>query len=227
MIETIKGNNLIGQLINSDQGIDIDNLSYLAIDQSYILDTDFDERGPIKELTDVFDQYYDITLRQGEWVFDNPFLLTKLIKFRALMYQNVYMNPHNRAKEAFLVKTLKGQKLELEQAIAWKDDDFIYWFKTTYGQEEFFHFFQERHPFRIKGVVHDFDPDNLEKTITELKKQEDETTVVEYLKPPRCATGNSVLHNNKIVWLDQVPEHSKEIEKNQTNNKKSKLYRYI
>ncbi len=210
LVDIIQGKGKIGELLNSKKGLDVDNISYLAMDQVTVCTAPpFDDMEVLRNQKGIFDQYNNIKFIEGKWVFNNPKLLTKLLKFRALMYERVYHNPFNRAKEAFLIKTLKGHHLELDEIMKWEDGDLEEWIKTTFGYHptfrNFFHI--GVHPFREIGREHDLTK------LDQLKKEkENETIAVERLKSPRDALHNFVLHKGKVKLLEEVPELSKDLE---------------
>jgi len=209
IVDTIQGKGKVGKLINSREGIDIDNISYLSIDQLWMgMRSGYDERISLREEQGIFDQYNNLKYLDDEWVFDNPELLTKLIKFRALMYKEVYNNPNHRAKEAFLKRILHKENIEMDTLISWNDGDFINWFRDKFGESKVRNFFYiGREDFVEVGKEYDISK------MEELKKEKETNgTIVEYMKPPRNAVKNLVLHDKKIKQLEDIPELEEEIE---------------
>ena len=208
LIETIKGNTIVGRILNSAKGIDIDNLSYLAIDSVWMCSSKYDDRRNLACEKGIFDQYRNIRYMNGEWVFDNPSLLTKLLKFRALMYERTYHNPVNRAKEAFMARLLKGNNIEPEEALNWTDSDFMAWVKRKLGQKNYENLFWIlKEPFAEIGREYDITK------LDQLKKEmEKEDIIVERLKLPRNATTNLVIYKKKIQQLEEIPEFRDKVE---------------
>lgn len=214
LIDTICGKGRIGKLLNSKEGIDADNLSYLALDQVWMCGSDYsdDSRLKLREQK-IFDQYENIRYINNEWVFDNPNLLVKLLTFRALMYKHTYHHHVHRAKEAFLIRTLKqqcGQNTTMGEMLKWNDELFNRWFETTFGSAKERLFFSIGiEPFIEIG--REYNLSNLEQLRTE-RENEKEGIIVEQLKPPRDATRNLVLHNGEVRLLDDIPEFTEEVE---------------
>ncbi len=219
LVATIRGNSPVGQLLNSKEGLDVDNISYLAIDQTRVSSNNFfsasqretkdrRERRQLQRVPGIFDQYNNIKYVDGKWVFDNPLLLAKLLKFRALMYKTVYHNPMHRSKEAFMTRALKGQELSLSEALKWGDEDFEKWFRTKFGEKLFKDFFWIcRDPFREIGREYDLTK------IDELRKEREKgnirelgSVVVEHLNPPRNALTNFVLFKGKVKLLEEITD---------------------
>jgi|GEM_PF-6542083 len=208
LIAAIQGKGIVGKLINSKEGLDADNLSYLAIDQSWMCSGFNDERKKLCAEKGIFDQYNNLWNIGGEWVFDNPALLTKLLKFRALMYRETYTNVANRAKEAFLIRMLKGQEIGLDEMLKSGDEDFERWFKRIFGHKRAGLFFNiGKEPFAEIGREYD-----LSKLEQLRKEKEKDGVIVEHLKPPRDATKNLVLHKGKVKMLEDIPEFSSDLQ---------------
>jgi HD superfamily phosphohydrolase len=214
LINTINGKGIAGKLLNSKDGIDADNLSYLAIDQQH-LDLGFhsysyheEQLINLKKEKGLFEQYNNIRYIDRKWVFDNPDLLLKLVKFRALMYQNVYHNPLHRSKVAFLSNLLKDSEHNLDELLEWDDWQFVEWFKDRFGERKEQMFFLETfHPFIEIGREYDLTK------LHQLKNNfEKDNTLVEYMKPPRDALENYVLYKNKVRLLTEIPQYSKQTE---------------
>lgn len=214
LIDTICGKGTIGRLLNSKEGIDVDNLSYLALDQVWMCGSvhSDDIRLKLREQK-IFDQYENIRYINNEWVFDNLNLLVKLLTFRTLMYKHTYHNPFNRAKEAFLIRTLKqqcGQNTTMDEMLKWNDELFNRWFETIFGSAKERLFFSiGLEPFIEIG--REYDLSKLEPLRRETDNEKN-GIIVERLKPPRDATRNLVLHNSEVKQLQDIPEFSEEVE---------------
>lgn len=210
LVETIQGKGVIGKLLNSKEGIDVDNLSYLAIDQAWTCTAHpFEDMECIKIREDAFEQYKYIQFSEGEWVFEDIFGLLDLLKFRALMYSRVYTNPFNRAKEAFLIRRLQGEDIPLDELIRWDDDQFDDWFRNKFGWHEFgSFFFISKTPFREIGREY-----NLKKLEQLRKEKEKGNVIVEYLKPPRSAVKNFVMYRNEVRLLNEIPKYAERVKK--------------
>ncbi|MBS3122338.1 hypothetical protein J4434_05655 [Candidatus Woesearchaeota archaeon] len=215
LIDTIQGKGNVGKLLNSKEGIDVDNLSYLALDQVWMCGSihSDDDRLKFREKS-IFDQYNNLRFIDGDWVFDNPQLLVNLLKFRALMYKHTYHHQFNRAKEAFLIRVLREQKAQnitLDKMLKWNDESFNNWFERTFGPAKERLFFSiSIEPFVEIG--REYDLSKLEQLRRETENEE-EGIIVEHLKPPRDAAKNLVLHNGEVKLLGEIPEFSDEIEK--------------
>ncbi len=210
VVAAVQGHGLIGTLINSRRGIDVDNLSYLAIDQSKLVEGRMDEIQQLVDTQGIFDQYNNLRFVDGELAFDDPQLLLKLVKFRALMYANVYQFHENRAKEAFLQRRLNGHHIELDDLLSWGDIQFGVWFHQTFGERDYLDFFSiGGSPF--KEVDREYDLSKLEEIKQGLETQ-DGNVVVARLKPARPAVRNRVIHEGEVVWLDEIPEFREEVE---------------
>ncbi|MBI4453415.1 hypothetical protein HY636_02120 [Candidatus Woesearchaeota archaeon] len=215
LIDTIQGKGNVGKLLNSKEGIDVDNLSYLAIDQVWMCGSihSDDDRLKLRE-KNIFDQYNNLRFIDGEWVFDNPKLLVNLLKFRALMYKHTYHHQFNRAKEAFLIRVLReqlGQNTVIEDMLKWNDETFNQWFNATFGSAKERLFFSIGiEPFVEIG--REYDLSKLEQLRAETENEE-KGIIVEHLKPPRDATKNLVLYNGEVKLLEDIPEFSEEVAK--------------
>src|SRR3989344_8545459 len=209
LIETIQGKGVIGKLLNSKEGIDVDNLSYLAIDQSWACTAPpFEDMDYLKQKR-IFEQYKNIKFIDNEWVFEEPEKLLDLLEFRALMYSRIYMNPFNRAKEAFLIRRLRGEDIPLDEVIRWEDYQFENWFRNKFGEHEFGLFFYiSKNPFREIGREY-----NLTKLEQLRKEKEKGNVVVEYLKAPRNALKNFVLYKNEVRLLNESSEYAERVKK--------------
>ena len=209
LVETIQGKGIIGKLLNSKEGIDADNLSYLAIDQFCTCTAPpFEDMDYLKQKK-IFEQYKNIRFSDGEWVFEDLNGLLDLLKFRALMYSRIYMNPFNRAKEAFLIRRLKGENIPLDEVIRWGDYQFDNWFRNKFGEHEFGLFFYiSKTPFR--EIAREYDLKKLEQL---RKEKEKDNVIVEYLKAPRNALKNLVVYKNEVRLLNEIPEYAERVKK--------------
>lgn len=101
---------ILGPLLNS-KGIDLDRISYLAIDINSILVAGEFRETELKSILDsdphVFEIYNEIRFMDSKPVFENALRAKRFLLLRALMYENCYYNTFNRSKEAFLEKELK------------------------------------------------------------------------------------------------------------------------
>src|SRR3989338_7125752 len=196
--------------VNACQDQDRSNHSYLAIDQSWACTAHpFEDMECIKQREEVFEQYKNIKFSDGEWVCEDLNGLLDLLKFRALMYSRIYMNPFNRAKEAFLIRRLKGEDIPLDEVIRWCDEQFDNWFRNKFGEHEFGLFFYiSKTPFREIGREY-----NLTKLEQLRKEKEKGNVVVEYLKAPRNALKNFVLYKNEVRLLNEIPEYAERVKK--------------
>lgn len=110
VIACIKGvHPRIGRLVNSSHSLDLDRIAHTAYDavRTY-------GRHPfgdiVKHVTHpyLFDIFDDIELADdGAQVFSDPSKVKAFLWTRALMYRDVYRNPLNAAKEAFLKRELQ------------------------------------------------------------------------------------------------------------------------
>lgn len=236
LVATIQGKGPVGKLLNSKQGIDVDNLSYLAVDcmpffvpenirlripavlsQRISLFFAADDPCPdlytLANLPNLFSQYKNLRFIDNKWVFSNPFELALLLKFRALMYQQVYNSPEHRAREAFLTRTLrhykeKGGKVEINDLLKWNDYYFERWFLNTFGHPEFNKFFTGgmNPPFiEIDKIpVNNQNPQQVLDKVRAEREDESKGTIVERLKPPRNAVRNLVLDDGKVRSLGGI-----------------------
>ena len=119
------------------------------------------------------------------------------------------MNPFNRAKEAFLIRRLRGEDIPLDEVIRWEDYQFENWFRNKFGEHEFGLFFYiSKNPFREIGREY-----NLTKLEQLRKEKEKGNVVVEYLKAPRNALKNFVLYKNEVRLLNESSEYAERVKK--------------
>jgi HD superfamily phosphohydrolase len=199
LIAAIGGNGVVGRLINSREGLDVDNLSYLALDQMKLCSDD--KPFAFEKKTRIFDQYNNLKFVDGVWVFDDPELVIELLTFRSLMYEHIYHNPLNRAKEAFFIRTLSGHHVSLDTLLCWMDIDFERWFEANFGQEKANDFFNLARQAFVE-VGREYDLSQLSSLRAELETGD---VIVEHMKPPRDATRNHVLCvDGSVRLLDEV-----------------------
>ena len=231
LVATIQGKTLVGRLLNSREGLDVDNLSYLAIDQSWMCSLKGDRRRALQKKPGIFDQYKNIRFVSeegqgelgGDWVFENPELLLNLLEFRALMYERTYHNPFNRAKEAFLIRAMedcarRGCTVELDELLSWTDNTYQQLFYASLGYFKELQFFAVCfEPFAEIGRVYDLswlEPSKLAQLRAEKEKKDEQGNdliIVERLKPPRHALNNLVLHDGKVKQLEEIPEFADQV----------------
>ena len=70
LVGTIQGKGIVGKLLNSKEGLDVDNLSYLAIDQTWMCSDPNDQRIKLRDTKGIFDQYINLWNIDSEWVFE-------------------------------------------------------------------------------------------------------------------------------------------------------------
>jgi hypothetical protein len=220
LVATIKGEGIVGRLLNSKEGIDVDNLSYLAIDHVWApgcgigmsINSESFRKVDVLDFSakmdeGVLDQYNNMRHIDGDWVFDNPRMLVQLLRFRAEMYVRVYHHRDNRAKEAFLIRDLRGHKMSFKEAIKLDDSTFYRWFENEIGKEKAAEYLYTMTP-RFREIGREYDLSKLEEL-----RQERETgeVVVERLKPPRDAIKNLVLYRGKVRQLEGIRKFEKEL----------------
>ena len=124
------------------------------------------------------------------------------------MYRDVYHNPYNRAKEAFMKRITANEKIPLDTMLSWMDWQFEDWFKMTFGESEYRKFFHIYTP-KFEEIGREYNLSKLEETRNTHEKG---GVIVERLKPPRDATKNLVLHSGNVVWLDSIPEFEERVQ---------------
>lgn len=96
---------LVGQLLNSRYGIDLDGISYTMLESSL---TDGPHRVILGQDPYLLDLFESIQTVDDVPVFTNKERLRKFLMVRAEMFRNFYHSPSNRAFEAFLGEMFRG-----------------------------------------------------------------------------------------------------------------------
>ncbi len=199
VINTIRGNNKIGELLNSKEGVDVDNLSYIAIDYEISMNS---YKFMFK---DTFELHKSVKFIENQWVFDYPSVLLEFLQTRYQIYEDVYCNTRNRAKEAFLERLLKDVDVPVDTILEWDDWNFDQWFVNKYSKDEFEKYFNNSlAETYFEEVGREYD---LSKFKEIKKKYENEDRIVEITKTPRHATNNLVLYKDKVVPLGDISDY--------------------
>jgi HD superfamily phosphohydrolase len=107
VVDTIRGKGIVGRLMNST-GIDTDKIAYVSRD--FDLASNMTSKSFIRAIytdcPDLFHLFKDIKFVDDEPVYSDPHKVMRFLQLRALMFSEVYMNPFNRAREAFLEREL-------------------------------------------------------------------------------------------------------------------------
>ncbi|MBI4149595.1 hypothetical protein HY491_04050 [Candidatus Woesearchaeota archaeon] len=198
LVATVQGQGIVGALLNSREGLDVDNLAYIALDQAMIsIPPQFREMYWLSQ-EDIFDEYRHVAY-DGTWAFQDATTALKLVTFRAMLYEFVYRNPFNRAKEAFLARLLRKTDIKPEQFLRWNDGTFDLWFRKQFGEQAYDDFFQVlRQLFR--EIAREYD----HSLLPELQNLNSDRLCVAVNKPPRDALGTLVQYDGMVMPLREI-----------------------
>ena len=130
VVSCIRGEHpALGRLVNSNDSLDIDGVSYVAMDAAKIYGNRPDGGiAPYLQRPHLFDLHEDIVFHDGKPVFSDPDKTADFLAARALMFRDVYYSPQNRAREAFLERELrrlwKEGVLKAERMVSMTDNGF-------------------------------------------------------------------------------------------------------
>jgi HD superfamily phosphohydrolase len=207
VVSTVQGRGPLGDILNSS-GIDTDNIAYLCMD--YHMCWDLLPNALHAAMADIFTTFEDIRYADGKIYYSDAQRLMRLLEQRSIMYHEVYLNPLNRAKEAFLERELKplwGTLLTLKNMTEMQD-----W--------QFRNLVEHKSPileYIFRDTVHNhFYEISREYDLSQygsLKKMQMDTCVVKSHPPSKSATRTLVEHQGKIVPVREVfAERCKSVE---------------
>jgi HD superfamily phosphohydrolase len=219
VVDAIHGEGLVGKLMNS-KGIDTDKIAYVSRD--FDLASNMTHLGFVRALYNdcphIFHLFKDISVIDGEVVYSDPHKAMRFLQLRALMFSEVYMNPYNRAREAFLERELSllwGKELKCREI-------FNLEFMMTYGDSMFENVLSQESDTLSKIFLH-----TLFNHFTEVKRVYDLTQfdalngyyatdhyVVRRNTGFNPATSTLVVHNGEVIPLREVyPEQCRFVER--------------
>jgi len=216
LVETIQGKGPLRDIINS-RGIDTDKIAYVARDfewaRSYLPDSY--RRKLYSACPDLFNIFMDIFLDEEGMVFRDPEKVVTFLQVRAMLFKEIYMNPYNRAREAFLERELAklwGEKLDTDNMLIMADHDFKEVIDKSRNRilQDIFRYTISHH-FEEHTRDYDCRKGNLEKYKAAYRGKD---WAVRHEKAINPGTGTRVLHKGRIKTIrDVFPERSGWVEK--------------
>lgn len=210
VIETVRGKGDLGFFVSSKGNLDLDRISYTIYDYFNMIGRN--PYGSFKKVLrpDLFDIDLDIEVNKGGLVFVDSDRLARFLHLRALMFERVYYDPNNKAKEAFfrrrLRELLKAGKLKPEN-FKGTDAEFMAELKKVMDPMEYRDFFQTNfYPFREVGRRYGT-------TLESLSNPKDDGVVMEESRGFDPATKTLVKTEGSVKKVRVVDERCKEIER--------------
>jgi len=121
---------IIGPLLNSS-GLDVDKISYLMKDSGLISGDNDDgvRMGLYREHPEVKDIYMRIMAKDDRLVFREPYAVLWMLQMNAWMFRDVYQNPAQRGREAFMEREMRrlwdDGVLRKEPLLEMRDGDLV------------------------------------------------------------------------------------------------------
>ena len=206
---------IVGPLINSFQGIDLDNVAYLLLDHDWVnLGSPFDDMQSFAQApSKPFDAYRQLKFIDDQWAFTDGEQIRDLLYFRAMSYQRIYHNPWNRAKEAFISRELKKLHqqgvITTEMMLMIDDTQFQEILAEHLDQKTYENFFWMGVGFEEVDREYDLTKFNQ----LEAQYRDDQNKIAYKFKPPRPATDTLVQHQGEVVSFEQAfPEDAGRIQ---------------